>query len=125
MIMKALKKFFVLLVSAILSLGVCLFGSCSAGGGSSSIDDSDKYVIYVMKDGEGVEGVKISLCEPNGQCLTPADTDENGLVIFEGAQFPVNNYHITVVRGLPAGYTAPDVHTGTSYGTFTIELVAE
>ena len=122
--MKALKKFFVLLVSAILSLGVCLFGACSAGG-SSSIDDSDKYVIYVMKDGEGVEGVKISLCEPNGQCLTPADTDENGLVIFEGAQFPVNNYHITVVRG-PAGYKVEEEkYTGTSYGTFTIELVAE
>lgn len=124
--MKALKKFFVLLVSAILSLGVCLFGACSAGGGSSSIDDSNKYVIYVMKDGDGVEGVKISLCEPGGQCLTPAETDENGLVIFEGAQFPVNNYHVTVIRGLPTGYVVKeDVYTGTSYGTFTVELIAE
>lgn len=124
--MKALKKFFVLLVSAILSLGVCLFGACSAGGGSSSIDDSNKYVIYVMKDGDGVEGVRISLCEPGGQCLTPAETDENGLVIFEAAQFPVNNYHVTVIRGLPTGYVVKeDVYTGTSYGTFTVELIAE
>ena len=123
--MKALKKFFVLLVSAILSLGVCLFGACNAGGGSSSIDDSDKYVIYVMKDGEGVEGVGVSLCLAT--CPLPTDTDENGRVIFEGTDYPIANYHITISqRDIPVGYKVEEEkYTGTSYGTFTIELVAE
>ena len=136
--MKLIKKCIVFAFIIVWTFAVCLLTACGGGTTSSSAstdtsvsstvetssseENATAYTIIVKyENGTPAEGINISLCEGTN-CLTPAATDANGVVVFE---VDPANYHITLAQAPISGYEWPDVYTGESYGTTTIILIAK
>ena len=86
-------------------------------------ETSDKlaYTITVLDvDGNPVAGVTVQMCVANGFCLLPAQTDTDGVAVYNQTQA---KYYVTVVA-VPDGFTvdAQEHHFAADATTLTIIL---
>ena len=85
-----------------------------------SADGQKAYVIHVVdQDGNPVEEVTVNFCTDTA--CTPEETDEAGMIAFEGEP---REYHVQVVD-VPEGYSYDegfDMYTTAEYGEWALRV---
>ena len=78
------------------------------------------YVLHVEdQDGNPVPGVAVNFC--TDAACTMQQSDENGLITFDGAQ---ENYHVQILKA-PEGYSFDkdyEMYTGNTYGEWVLHI---
>ena len=115
--MTVMKKLITLAV--ILCMGMALLAAC--GGGSSGAENpGDVYRVKVNDEsGAGVQGVTVQFC--SDQMCLKAETDGNGIAVFEDQEEGAYTIHILKV---PEGYAEDETEYAApeTYGDVTITL---
>lgn len=85
-----------------------------------SADGQKAYVIHVVdQDGNPVEEVTVNFCTDTA--CTPEETDEAGMIAFEGEP---REYHVQIVD-VPEGYSYDesfDMYTTAEYGEWVLRV---
>lgn len=80
----------------------------------TAVDLPDWTVTVLDPDGNAIAGVVIQMCS-GANCFKPADTDENGRVVF--ADLATSEYHVQI-NSIPSGYGYPEGKTAGDYYYF-------
>ena len=84
-----------------------------------TVNQLPPYVIKVVdQNGNAVAGVTVSMCDSDGICKTPIETDEEGKAYYP---YQPGEFHAQLPDGAPDGYTDPN--PGQSYDFVDGEVV--
>lgn len=118
--MKNVRKILSLFAASLLAL--CVLFAVGCGG-----ENATAYTLLVKDEsGNAVSGVMIGICtydETSGEksnCLTPAQTDENGKVVLQADE---GTY--TVNEDTLGNYSCKETYVLKAYGEYTIVLIAD
>ena len=111
------------MAAAVLALGILAFTAC---GGSS-----DAYTIY-LKDANGnaIANQSIGIChyDENGNqigCLLPKNTDADGKVVFDANDGADEEKVWKINQDTIDSYTPQETYEFTSFGEYTVVLIAK